>query len=123
MRLHFLLLLLFSHFSWVLAQENKANLSSLPDFSKPVIRFIRVYGEKSELDPPVIVVGDERTAVSTGLRSDKIVIEFDVASKVPPSLFARFVHCSYDWKEDEKHLYQRGNCVPNKQYFLGVSPD
>jgi hypothetical protein len=122
MRLHFLLLLLFFHFSWGLAQENKTNLSSLPDFSKPIIRFIRVYGEKSELDPPVIVVGDERTAVSTGLKSDKIVIEFDVASKVPPSLFARFVHCSYDWKEDENIFINEATAYRTSNIFWESAP-
>lgn len=82
---------------FTIAQEKNAIL----DRNNPIVRFIRVYGEKGETEPPIISIADERTTASSGLQSNKLIIEFDVFANVPPNLFARFYHCSYDWKEDE----------------------
>ncbi|MFN3780975.1 MAG: type IX secretion system plug protein domain-containing protein [Candidatus Kapaibacteriota bacterium] len=72
-----------------------------PTINKPIIRFIRTYGEKGEVEPPIVVINDERTTTNAGLSSNRIVIEFDVFATVPPNLFAKFYHCSFDWQEDE----------------------
>mgnify|MGYP001068239821 CR=1 FL=1 len=117
-----LFLFLLFHLSCLVGQETKELNLSVPDFTKPMIRFIRVYGEKSELEPPVIVVSDERTAVPTGLKSDKVVIEFDVASKVPPNLFARFIHCSFDWKEDENIFINEATAYRTSNIFWESAP-
>ncbi len=83
----------------LICQTNEVEPSSRQN--KPIIRFIRIYGEKSEVEPPIVVINDERTTTSVGLSSSKIVIEFDVFATVPPNLFAKFYHCSFDWQEDE----------------------
>lgn len=101
MNIYFPLFFLFIFNITFIFSQKSQTFNTIPDFSEPIIRFIRIYGERSELDPPVIVISDERTAYSVGLQSEKLIVEFDVASRVPPNMFARFVHCSFDWKEDE----------------------
>lgn len=66
-----------------------------------VVRFIRVYAEKSERNPPIIILysGEQRSVPIYG--NDKIIIEFDIMAVVPPSLFAKFYHCSINWEENE----------------------
>lgn len=98
MKKYILYLLIFS-FSVVLYPWSETKAQA--DRNKPIVRFIRVYGEKGETEPPVIVIRDERTSSNVGLLSSKLIIEFDVFAPVPPNLFARFYHCSFDWKEDE----------------------
>lgn len=65
------------------------------------IRFIRVYGENSESNPPIIILPTEEQSSVPKICSEKIVIEFDIMALVPPSLFARFYHCSIDWREND----------------------
>lgn len=68
---------------------------------KPIVRFIRVYGEKSEQNPPILILRTPNSQIDPGIGDSKLVVEFDVDSKVPPNLYARFFHCSYDWNEDD----------------------
>ncbi len=67
----------------------------------PKVRFIRVYGEASEKEPPILILRDEPGTLNTNVGSSKLIIEFDIDSPVPPNLFARFYFCSWDWKEDD----------------------
>jgi hypothetical protein len=64
------------------------------------IRFIRAYGGNDETEPPIIVEssgGDMESPVGSRF----ITLEFDVQSSVTPNLYARFVHCSAVWDENE----------------------
>ncbi len=71
------------------------------DFETPVqIRFIRIFGEDNELNPPILLLQNQQSQVSS-LGFNFITIEFDVVADVPPSIFAKFYHCSVDWKEDD----------------------
>lgn len=65
-----------------------------------LVRFIRIYGEKSERNPPIIIVNAEQASSIPTIVDQKIIIEFDITSVVPPSLFAKFYHCSINWEED-----------------------
>jgi len=91
-----IILLLTSNF---LCQGEDKSLSL--DKSKPIVRFIRAYGERDETEPPVIFINEGSQDGSVAYSGNRIVIEFDVAASVPPNLFARFYHCSFNWKEDD----------------------
>ncbi|MEJ5286917.1 MAG: hypothetical protein CH6_1405 [Candidatus Kapaibacterium sp.] len=112
----FVFLILTSNSS--IAQEENISFET----KKPIVRFLRIYGEKSETEPPIIVINDERTTSSSGLSSNKIVIEFDVFATVPPNLFARFVHCSYDWKEDENIFINEATANRTSNIFWESAP-
>jgi hypothetical protein len=94
-----LLLILFSLFlfPWLSApaQESTDNDIKLP----PRIRFIRTYGGNDERNPPVVIKSSPYN-IKSPVGESVVTIEFDVASDVPPILYARFVHCSADWEED-----------------------
>ncbi|MGQ9819357.1 MAG: type IX secretion system plug protein domain-containing protein [Candidatus Kapaibacteriales bacterium] len=66
-----------------------------------IVRFIRIYGEKSETNPPVVTISSEYTSSIPAIVDQRIIIEFDVMAVVPPSLYAKFYHCSIDWEENE----------------------
>lgn len=65
------------------------------------LRFMRIYGGDNETKPPVILIKGEESRFNTSIGEKFVTIEFDVASNVPPSLYARFYHCTFDWIEDE----------------------
>jgi hypothetical protein len=65
------------------------------------IRMIRVYGAQDEINPPVVLIQPDRNSVTAAVGEKSVIIEFDVDAPVPPNLYARFVHCTIDWKETE----------------------
>jgi len=68
---------------------------------KPLqIRFIRVYGESNESNPPILLLQNQQSTQSP-IGYNFITIEFDILADVPPALYAKFYHCSADWNEDE----------------------
>lgn len=92
------------------------------DRNKIILRFIRIYGENAETEPPVIIIRDERTSSNVGLSSNKLIIEFDVFATVPPNLFARFFHCSYDWKEDDNIFINEATSNRTSNIFWESAP-
>ena len=62
---------------------------------------MRIYGNESETLPPIVLMQTQDGNYWPPIGELKITIEFDVESLVPPSLYAKFVHCSVDWKENE----------------------
>ncbi|MCX7909459.1 MAG: DUF5103 domain-containing protein [Ignavibacteria bacterium] len=90
--------------------------------ARPIVRYIRIYGEKGEREPPIITINDERTSFSSGLGSNKLIIEFDVFANVPPNMFARFVHCSFDWKEDENIFINEATGIRTSNIFWESAP-
>jgi hypothetical protein len=83
---------------------------SQTDFSEykppPQFRLIRAYGADNEKKPPVVVIDAGKSAYSAAYAESSVTIEFDVACEIPPSLVVKFVHCSYDWIEDENIFLQ-----------------
>ena len=67
----------------------------------PVVRMIRVYGKDDERLPPIIINDNKINTANLPFGEDYITIEFDVDANVPPSFYAKFVHCSFDWREDD----------------------
>jgi hypothetical protein len=67
----------------------------------PQIRMIRAYGKDDERLPPIIIAGNSTNTANLPFAEDYITIEFDVDAEVPPGFYAKFVHCSYDWQEDD----------------------
>jgi hypothetical protein len=65
------------------------------------VRFIRAYGLDNERFPPILLIGNYDQIYQPVVGYSYITIEFDIASSVPPALYAKFVHCTYDWKESE----------------------
>ncbi len=66
----------------------------------PQVRMIRAYGKDDERLPPIIINNTKNTA-NLPFGEQFITIEFDVDAEVPPGFYAKFVHCSYDWREDD----------------------
>ncbi|MDZ4744652.1 MAG: DUF5103 domain-containing protein [bacterium] len=78
------------------------------------LRGIRSYGERDERKPPIVLV---EPATTTSKRSEPsiqnpfgstaspisqfVTVEFDVMSSTIPNVYARIVHCTADWREDE----------------------
>ncbi|MFQ3579992.1 MAG: type IX secretion system plug protein domain-containing protein, partial [Bacteroidales bacterium] len=69
-----------------------------------LLRGVRIYGDNETL-PPVLVLNNS-SGYSTNIGSEKITVELDIFANVPPNLYARFVHCTADWKETENIFYQ-----------------
>ncbi|HPU23011.1 MAG TPA: DUF5103 domain-containing protein [Candidatus Kapabacteria bacterium] len=69
-----------------------------------LLRCVRIYGDNETL-PPVLVLNNS-SGYSTNIGSEKITVELDIFANVPPNLYARFVHCTADWKETENIFYQ-----------------
>lgn len=86
----------------VFAQLPTADTTSL-DFPlvnlPPQMRWIRIWGGDDERRPPIIAIGAE-VPLPQNVVSDRIVIEFDIFSELPPFAYATFIHCSHDWQED-----------------------
>ncbi len=94
------LLMFFLVYSFeVNAQDDKPQFDneSIP----PQVRFIRAYGLDKEQFPPIVLTGANNQLYQPTVGYDYITIEFDIAASVPPALYAKFVHCTYDWKESE----------------------
>lgn len=70
----------------------------------PILRGIRIYGN-DETSPPILVIYSN-SGYSTNIGSDKITVELDIFANIPPNLYARFVHCTADWRETENLFYQ-----------------
>ena len=65
------------------------------------IRFIRAFGDDDEKKAPIIVLENNKSSYNATFGSKSITIEFDISTEVPPSMFAKFIHCSADWQESE----------------------
>ncbi len=78
--------------------------SRLDANSPAVLRMIRIYGD-NELEPPILIIGASNQYL-TNVGSDKITVELDVYSNVPPNLYAKFVHHTVDWRPTENLFYQ-----------------
>ena len=77
------------------------------------LRGIRAYGARDERKPPILRVeattnGSSQTRTLADLSretaspiSEFVTIEFDVLSGAIPNVYARIVHCTADWREDE----------------------
>ncbi|MCX7879699.1 MAG: DUF5103 domain-containing protein [Ignavibacteria bacterium] len=89
---------------------------------KPIVRFIRIYGEQGEQFPPIIIIRDDKGTISQDFSGGQLVVEFDVASQVPPNLFARFFHCSYDWKENENVFINEVSNYRTSDIFWQAGP-
>lgn len=63
-------------------------------------RFIRIYGD-NETKPPILMLEAGTSQYTSQLFSKSLTVEFDVEANVPPNLYAKIVHCNYDWTEDE----------------------
>jgi hypothetical protein len=104
--------------SIILGQENSQGF----DTKKPEIKFLRLYGEKGETEPPLVSISSQSIAPSGNLSSNKVIIEFDVFAPVPPNMFARFVHCSYDWREDENIFINDVSTLRTSNIFWESAP-
>lgn len=98
MRLLFKVIFLFYSVNLLFGFDSDT-LSKVP--RKPIVRFIRIFGEKSEQNPPILILRTSNSGINPEIGDAHLVVEFDVDSRVPPNLYARFFHCSYDWNEDE----------------------
>lgn len=79
------------------SQENELNYFQ----AKPIVRFSRIYSSRNEALPPILRLSKDITGYNVPLSSDELIFEFDVSASVPPNVYAKFVHCSIDWAEDE----------------------
>lgn len=68
------------------------------------LQLIRIYGD-NEMEPPILQITNSGR-YETNVGSEKITVELDITADVPPSLYARFVHCTVDWEETENLFYQ-----------------
>lgn len=77
-----------------------------------LLRMIRAYGERDERKPPVMIIETpltsrqtpglaDATGTGTNPASPFVTIEFDVSSSTIPNVYARIVHCTADWREDD----------------------
>jgi hypothetical protein len=64
------------------------------------LRYIRVYGD-NESKPPILILENSNVQYKSPMGSGSLTVEFDIESSVPPNLYAKIVHCNYDWTEDE----------------------
>ncbi|MBI5326097.1 MAG: DUF5103 domain-containing protein [Ignavibacteriae bacterium] len=95
----FFLFIYFCHFissaqDTIIIKESELNLP-------PVVRMIRAYGKDDEKLPPIINLDNKKNIANLPFGEDYVTIEFDVDASVPPSYYAKFVHCSFDWREDD----------------------
>ena len=65
------------------------------------LRFIRAYGADDETKAPILVLENSKSPYNAKFGGKSITIEFDIATDVPPSMYAKFIHCSADWLESE----------------------
>lgn len=77
------------------------------------LRGIRAYGERDELKPPVLLIeSSTKSSQQTNTLADLsratanpgsqfVTVEFDVLSGAIPNVYARIVHCTADWREDD----------------------
>ncbi len=88
----FLALLIISP---VLAQEGKR-------FDVPAqVRFVRIYGSNDERDPPILLINSDKYSTGPALGTSELTIEIDIDAVSPPAMYAKFVHCGPDWREDD----------------------
>lgn len=103
----FLLLLITGYLAY--SQQEK----DINDFKpKPEFRFMRIYGGSDETKPPIVIINQGKSKYSIPIGENSITIEFDILANVPPNLYAKFIHCSVDWKENDNVflndiIYQR----------------
>ena len=88
-------------FSFLNAQGSTDKSEFDEDNLPPQVRFIRAYGLDNERFPPIILINNGNMRYKPVVGYEYITIEFDIAASVPPALTAKFVHCTYDWKESE----------------------
>lgn len=86
--------------SCVSGNSGKNKSKNLPEIP-PAVRMIRVYGDRDESNPPVIVLPAEKTVYTSPYHFNSITIELDVDADVPPPLVAKFYHCDFNWNISE----------------------
>lgn len=77
------------------------------------LRGIRSYGERDERRPPILLIESTTTSArqapslgdlnkaTTSPISQFVTVEFDVFCGAIPNVYARIVHCTADWREDD----------------------
>lgn len=75
------------------------------NFEPPLeVRYIRAFGDNENL-PPVIFLEQSssfnKRIVTTKLSNKFVNIELDLFSPKSPTLYAKFIHCNFDWSESE----------------------
>ncbi len=77
-----------------LAQDDK--------FQMPTeARMVRIFGGNDETLPPIILINQDKYNTRAAFGESYVTIQIDVDSPVPPNIYAKFVHCSIDWQEDD----------------------
>ncbi len=85
-----------------IAQDDEDWLNTGGDKKVPSqVRFIRAYGRDNERFPPIVLIGNTSHIYQPVVGYEFITIEFDIAANVPPALYAKFIHCTYDWQESD----------------------
>lgn len=72
----------------------------------PVVRFFRIYGDKDERNPPILIITDGNSKYATNVGFSSLTLEFDVAANLPPNVNIKFVHCDVNWKETDNAIIQ-----------------
>lgn len=65
---------------------------------------IRAYGSTNEVLPPVVLLDGTSSNSAFGsntIGSPFVTVEFDIQSSNIPNVYARLIHCSADWVEDQ----------------------
>ncbi len=72
------------------------------EFEMPTeARMVRIFGGNDETKPPLILINQDKYSARAAFGESFITIQLDVDSRVPPNIYAKFVHCSIDWEEDD----------------------
>lgn len=97
MQIRFIVVLLLLVASLATAQDSTLVPAEIS--TGALVRVVRCYGEGDELQPPILIRKTSANAVPVfGSRS--LMVELDIQASIPPSLYARFVHCNALWQED-----------------------
>jgi len=82
----------------------------------PELRFIRIYGEINEKNPPILQIRDEKNMYSVATAFEYLTLEFDISANVPPAMYVRYVHCDVNWNETENAFIQ--NAITNRTTII-----
>ncbi|HRP02811.1 MAG TPA: DUF5103 domain-containing protein [Candidatus Kapabacteria bacterium] len=86
----------------------RAGLDSNSFEVPPTFWFFRIYGDNDERNPPILLIQNKNNSnkyiSNTGF--NKLTLEFDVDSDLPPNLEIKFVHCDVNWKETDNAIIQ-----------------
>jgi hypothetical protein len=86
---------------FLIISSNPVQTQDKEAYIPPQVRFLRIFGGTSEANPPILLLSDKGTRYNIPIAHNSLTIEIDFDSPQSPNLYATFIHCNFDWAEDE----------------------